>query len=130
MMKDIKALENYLVEREDTTLTSEHVTWVRNKIQNIMGAFADLEQKVFQAETKEKLGIERQKEFGISQTKVEDSRHAHILVEIQALSAADIKVFNRSSYPFLPRHKQPFKKNDETQGGQHGTETDKQPASQ
>jgi hypothetical protein len=66
---------------------------------------------VEKAEQREKLNIERQKEFGISQTRVETERHKNIMVELQFMKDNNITMLNRSSYPFYPRYdKSKFKK--------------------
>lgn len=112
MLKDLRALRNFIAKNMEigNTVTREHIDFLHAKLTNIADQVAELEKKRFEAETKEKLGIERQKEFGKSQTQVEDSRHEHILEEIKALKEAGVVAFNRSSYPFLPRHKKPHHK--------------------
>lgn len=106
-------MRNYITEnfQDGNTMTQEHINWLDNKLEVIAEEYMKLSDKAFQAETKEKLGTERQKVFGISQTKVEEARHKNIIEEIKALKDAGINSFNRSSYPFFPRHKQPHQPN-------------------
>ena len=111
MLKDIKSMENFFYEINKTELiTNEQLEFFKNKIRSIKDAWNEMELKVQKTEQKEKLGTEKQKVFGNSQTKVEESRHKNILEEINLLKEAGITNFNRSSYPFYPRHKNQKKK--------------------
>jgi hypothetical protein len=110
MLKSIKALENYIVEKQKEynpnpiIIKADDYAFIITKINAIKDEFNKLDLKVKTAEQKEKLGIKRQETFGKSQTKVEESRHKNIMEEISKLKEAGITSFNRSSYPFYPRH--------------------------
>lgn len=122
MLKDITALENYLAEKLNCTLDSNDMEFAKTKIGRIKLVYQEIENKlketeekikrklvemqlrVTQAETREKLNIERQRVFGESQTKVETERHKNIMVELQFMKDAGIHMLNRSSYPFYPRY--------------------------
>jgi len=132
MLKAIKAMENYVNEnfeekihlsKDDMNFLRTTVTEIREEFQKAEKEVTDaqvkakasitaMQQRVTDAETREKAQVERQKQFGISQTMVETERHKNIMEELKYLGDHDIKVFNRSSYPFLPRHdrKKFFKK--------------------
>jgi len=60
--------------------------------------------KIKEETIKSNIVVEKQKQFGVSQTKVEDSRHLHIMKELEFMAKNKITTFNRSSYPFLPRY--------------------------
>ena len=79
-MKEINALENYVTERlNQEGLLQADAEFIRNKLGTLREKINDLKLKVQAAEQKEKLGIERQKVFGKSQTGVEEARHANII---------------------------------------------------
>jgi hypothetical protein len=108
MNKDLKALKNYTTERNNQKeLSNVDKRFIDTKIESLQEHLNYLEMKVQAAEQREKLGIEKQKEFGSSQTAVEEARHANIMDEIQAMKEAGIVQLNRSSYPNYPRFKTP-----------------------
>ena len=94
MLRAIKALENYIEDNfnENTMLVQEHLAFMKTKVTDIRGEFdrlekevetiritsknklADMQRRIVEAETREKLNIERQKTFGDTQTRVETER--------------------------------------------------------
>jgi hypothetical protein len=136
LLKDIKAFENYFNSRieQGCAITSEDIDFFITKLKNIRSEYEKQEMllttskakyegklrymqlRVTQAETREKSQIERQKQFGVSQTKVEDSRHIHIMEELKFMAENKITGYNRSSYLSLPRYnKNKFQKKDDIQ---------------
>jgi hypothetical protein len=108
MNKDLKALKNYVTERNNQNeLSNVDKRFIDTKIEALQESLNFLELKVQSAEQKEKLGIEKQKIFGSSQTAVEEARHANIMDEIKAMKEAEIICLNRSSYPNYPRYHTP-----------------------
>ncbi len=123
MFKDVNSFKNYIKENfeKGTTLSEEHIDFINDKLKNIRAEFnrldklisevqiktknsiANMQVKVVEAESRERLNIKKQEVFGSSQTKVEEARHKNIMQELEFMKNNKIVVFNRSSYPFYPR---------------------------